>query len=202
MKTIVTIGKIFAATALAIGVAAGAYVAADAAVKPAMPLQAQASMPRVAGVAPVSAPVASTPPSAPHAPQPPSVPAAAPPAPDLGAMLAAANPDAGKAYAKTCAACHSFDKGAAAKVGPNLYGIIGAKHAHAPDFKYSDAMKALNGKTWTFEALSEYLRNPKAAVPGNRMAYAGIKSDKDRMNVIAWLRTLSDKPEPLPAAKK
>lgn len=117
-------------------------------------------------------------------------------------MLAAANADAGKTYAKTCAACHSFDKGAAAKVGPNLYGIIGAKHAHAPDFKYSDAMKAANGKIWTFEALNEYLRSPKAAIPGNRMAFAGIKNDKDRANVIAWLRTLSDKPEPLPAPKK
>lgn len=182
MKTIVTIGKICAAAAIAVGIAAGAHGVANVAVRPVIP-PSQAPMAR-----PASAPSAPISPAA--------------PAPDLGTMLAAANPDAGKAYAKTCAACHSFDKGAANKVGPNLYGIIGAKHAHAPDFKYSDAMKAANGKIWTFEALDEFLRSPKTAIPGNRMAFAGIKSDKDRMNVIVWLHTLSDKPEPLPAPKK
>ncbi|MER2520007.1 MAG: cytochrome c family protein [Bdellovibrionales bacterium] len=200
MKTIAAIGKIVAATTVALSVAAGAYVAADAAIKPVMPPQsqtaAQVASPRVAVA------TAPTTPTAPAAPQAPTAPAAAASAPDLATMLASANPDAGKAYAKTCAACHSFDKSGANKVGPNLYGIVGAKHAHMPGFKYSDAMKALADKVWTFEALDEYLRSPKTAIPGNRMAYAGIKSDKDRVNVIAWLRALSDKPEPLPTPKK
>lgn len=192
MKKLHAIGNALAAVAVAVGAASGAHVLADIAIRPAMPQGPAVAVQRAAATTP-SAPTAPSVPQAPAAPPP-----AAAAAPDLSAQLAAANPDAGKAYAKTCAACHSFDKGAAAKVGPNLYGIVGAKHAHAPDFKYSDAMKALNGKTWTFEALDEYLRNPKAAVPGNRMAYAGIKNDKDRANVIAWLRTLADKPEPLP----
>ena len=64
-------------------------------------------------------------------------------------------------------------------------------------FDYSDAMKAMSGK-WTFDELNEFLYNPRAHVPGTKMTFAGIKNDQDRANVIAWLRTLSDNPEPPP----
>jgi cytochrome c len=125
--------------------------------------------------------------------------AAAPVAlPPIAELLAKADPAAGEKFAKVCATCHSFGKGEAAKMGPNLYGVIGLKHAHMAGFAYSDAMKALADKDWTFEALNHFLFNPKAAVPGTKMPFAGIKSDSDRANVIAWLRTVSDKPEPLP----
>lgn len=122
---------------------------------------------------------------------------AAGPAP-IETLLAKADPDAGQKAARVCGTCHNFDKGGPNKIGPNLYGIVMNHHAHAPDFKYSDAMKAKHDDVWTFDALNKYLYDPRAEVPGNRMAFAGIKKDTDRANVIAWLRTLSDKPEPLP----
>ena len=115
----------------------------------------------------------------------------------IGPLLAAADPAAGQKAAKACAACHSFQKGEPAKVGPNLWGIVNNKHAHMEGFAYSDAMKAQQGP-WTYDALNEFLTNPKAAVPGTKMTFAGIKDTKERANVIAWLRTLSDNPAPLP----
>jgi len=124
--------------------------------------------------------------------------AAAPagPAP-IEPLLAAANVEAGKAGTKACAACHTFDKGGASRVGPNLYGVVGGPHAHVDGFAYSDAMKSQGG-VWDYEALNKFLANPKAAVPGTKMAFAGIRNDQDRANLIAYLRTLSDNPPPLP----
>jgi cytochrome c len=119
------------------------------------------------------------------------------PAPILP-LLASAKPDEGAKSAKVCSTCHSFNKGETAKMGPNLYGIIGSKHAHMAGFGYSSAMQALADKPWTFDALNEFLYSPRTAVPGTKMSFIGIKSDADRANVIAWLRTLSDSPVPLP----
>ena len=76
--------------------------------------------------------------------------------------------------------------------------MVGAKHAHVTSFDYSAAMKAKSGETWTFEALNAYLKNPKAAIPGNKMAFAGINRDSERADVINYLRTLADNPLPLP----
>lgn len=118
------------------------------------------------------------------------------PAP-IAPLLAAASVEAGQKTGRVCGTCHSFGKGEAAKIGPNLYGIIGAKHAHMAGFDYSEAMKAMPGD-WTFEELNEFLFNPRAHVPGTKMTFAGIKNDQDRANVIAWLRTLSDSPVALP----
>ncbi len=124
--------------------------------------------------------------------------AAAPkgPAP-IGPLLAKADADAGQKTARVCGTCHSFGKGEPAKIGPNLYGIIGSKHAHMAGFDYSDAMKAMPGN-WDFAELNEFLYSPRAHVPGTKMTFAGIKDDQQRANVIAWLRTLSDSPVPLP----
>lgn len=113
-------------------------------------------------------------------------------------LLASADPAAGQKVSRACAACHSFDQGGANKVGPNLWSIVGAPHAHAEGFAYSEAMAALSDKPWDFEALNEFLANPKAAIPGTKMNYAGMKSVQDRANLIAWLNTLSDNPVPLP----
>jgi len=118
--------------------------------------------------------------------------------PPIAPLLAKADPEAGEKFAKVCSTCHSFGKGEPAKMGPNLYGIIGSKHAHMAGFHYSDAMQALADKDWTFEDLNKFLAGPRAAVPGTKMTYAGIKSDSDRANVIAWLRSLADSPQPLP----
>ena len=123
--------------------------------------------------------------------------AAAPkgPAP-LEPLLASANIEAGQKTARVCGTCHSFGKGEPAKIGPNLYGIVGAKHAHMEGFDYSEAMKMMAG-AWTPDELNEFLFNPRAHVPGTKMTFAGIKNDQDRANVIAWLNTQADKPLPL-----
>lgn len=119
----------------------------------------------------------------------------------IEALLAAADPAAGQKTSRVCAACHSFDKGGASKVGPNLYGIVNNAHAHMEGFSYSDAMKALHDKKWTYDELNQFLYNPKAHIAGTKMAFAGIKDTKERANLVAWLRTLADTPEALPAGK-
>lgn len=128
-----------------------------------------------------------------------AMPAMAAPAgpPKIEPFLAKADIDAGQKTARVCGTCHSFGKGEPAKIGPNLYGIIGTKHAHMDGFNYSDAMKAMAGN-WDADELNEFLFNPRAHIPGTKMTYAGIKNDQDRANVIAWLNTLSDSPKPLP----
>jgi cytochrome c2 len=130
-------------------------------------------------------------------------PAAAPA--DAGASafapkVAAADADKGKNLAKRCAACHTFEKDGANKIGPHLWGIVNRPIASVPDFEYSDAMKAFgaDGKTWTYDELSAYLENPKEHIPGNKMAFPGLRKEDDRADVIAYLRTLADTPAPLP----
>ncbi|MBP2300053.1 c-type cytochrome [Azospirillum picis] len=118
------------------------------------------------------------------------------PAP-IAPLLAAADPAAGQKVAKACAACHSFDKGGAAKVGPNLYGIIGGPKGHMQGFAYSDALVKTGG-TWTYDELNKFLYNPKDYAPGTKMTFAGLKKDDERAAVIAYLRSLADSPQPLP----
>jgi cytochrome c len=120
---------------------------------------------------------------------------------DIGQIMAQANPDAGKVIFAKCAVCHTGGKGEPNKVGPNLWGIVGAKTGrHIADFKYSNAMqkRAADGGNWDYEQLYRYLYAPGLYVVGTKMAFAGIKDDKDRANLIAFLRTLADQPLPLP----
>ena len=122
---------------------------------------------------------------------------------DIAARIAAADSAKGQAFAKRCAACHTFEKDASNKVGPNLWNVVDRPVASVPDFKYSDAMLAFSeggAKHWTYAELDAYLTNPKAHVPKNKMVFPGIKKDEDRANVIAYLRSLSDSPAPLPGS--
>jgi cytochrome c len=129
---------------------------------------------------------------------------AAKPAPlaPVSPLLASADPAAGEAYTRrVCTVCHTFTQGGHPLVGPNLYGVVTAPHDHEVGFNYSPALEKLKGQPWTYEALNEWLFKPSQVAPGTRMTFAGIPSAKDRANVIAYLRTLSPTPVPLPSAE-
>lgn len=118
--------------------------------------------------------------------------------PPIAALLAKADVAAGEKYAKNvCSACHTFNDGGKAGIGPNLYNVVGGPHAHMAGFNYSDSLKSKTGP-WTFDALNEWLHKPSAYAPGTRMTFAGINNNQERANVIAYLRTLSPNPVPLP----
>ena len=117
----------------------------------------------------------------------------------LAALLADADVGKGEKVVKKCVACHSFDNGGANKVGPNLWDIVNKPAAGVDGFKYSAALTEYGGdNTWSFENLDAFLASPKKTVPKTAMAFAGLKKATDRANVLAYLRSLSDSPAPLP----
>lgn len=117
---------------------------------------------------------------------------------DIAALLATADVAQGKTVAKKCAACHNFEKGGPNKIGPNLWDIVGAKHAHKEEFSYSDAIKGMHDKEWSYAELDAFLTAPKQYAPGTKMTFVGIKKPEDRAALIAYLRSLSENPKPLP----
>ena len=128
-----------------------------------------------------------------------AAPAAPAPLAPIGPLLAAADPAAGEAtFKKLCTSCHTANDGGKSGVGPNLYGVVGGPHAHMEGFNYTAALKAKTGP-WTFDELNEWLHKPSSYVQGTRMSFAGISNDKNRADVIDYLRTLSKDPVPLPA---
>jgi cytochrome c len=117
----------------------------------------------------------------------------------LGTLLAKADPAKGQAIAKACQACHDFTKGGPNKVGPNLWDVVDRPIASHPGFAYSDSLKQHSGDKWTFENLNTFVHDPKSFAPNTKMTFSGIKPDTQRADVLAFLRTLSDNPKPLPA---
>ena len=114
-------------------------------------------------------------------------------------LLASADIKRGENAAKKCIACHTFQKGGANLVGPNLWGIVNRPRASIAGYNYTTAMKSHSGK-WTIDELNIYLKNPRAMVPGTAMNFPGIPKGSERADVIAYLNSLADSPAPLPKA--
>ncbi len=114
------------------------------------------------------------------------------------ALIATADPAAGEKASAKCKACHDFAKGGKNKIGPHLWGIVGGNHAAVADFPYSDVLKGMAGKPWSYEDLDKFLENPKAYAPGTKMSFPGLKKPEERAAMIRWLRDQSDSPAPLP----
>jgi cytochrome c len=119
----------------------------------------------------------------------------------IAVLLANSSAERGEAAVKVCQTCHTFDKGGANKVGPNLWGVVGRSKASEAGFNYSAAMKAKGGN-WGFEELNKFLTKPSAEVPGTSMSFAGISRGGQRADMINYLRTRADNPTPLPQAAK
>ena len=116
---------------------------------------------------------------------------------DISALMAMGDAVSGEKVFKKCAACHSIVKGGKNKIGPALYNVVGRKVGDISDYKYSKALAAY-GKEWTFEELNGFLIKPTKWVKGTKMAYAGLRKEKDRASVIKYLNENSDNPLPLP----
>ena len=110
--------------------------------------------------------------------------------PDVATLLAAADPAAGESGARACQACHTFDQGGAHRVGPNLWDVVGRPIAGAEGYAYSDALQAMSGDTWTYEALDGFIHDPRGFAPGTKMAYGGMRRDEQRHQLLAYLRSL------------
>ncbi len=123
----------------------------------------------------------------------PAAPAIAP----IADRLAKADVTKGESATKPCQACHIFEKGGGIKIGPPLYGIVERPKDSVAGFAYSDALKAKGG-TWTYEDLDLFLTNPKAFAQGTKMAFAGEADPAKRADLIDYLHSLADNPEPLP----
>jgi len=121
----------------------------------------------------------------------------------LPVLLASADASAGERASRACAACHSFEEGGANKVGPNLWNVVGGPKAHLDNFNYSNVMaeRGAAGELWGFEELDGFLAGPRNYMNGTSMAFAGIRDPEDRANMIAYLRSLSASPVPLPAVE-
>ena len=116
---------------------------------------------------------------------------------DIVALMALGDAVSGEKIFKKCAACHSIVKDGKNKIGPALYNVVGIKIGGVADYKYSKALVAY-GKEWNFEELNGFLIKPAKWIKGTKMAYAGLRKEKDRASIIKYLNQNSDNPKPLP----
>lgn len=119
------------------------------------------------------------------------------PAKPLPVLLASASLEKGASLAKACGACHNFDKGAGAKIGPPLWGVVDRPVGTIPGFSYSEALKGKGGE-WSLEKINAFITSPKGYAPGTKMTYAGEADPQKRADILDYLHTLSDSPKPLP----
>ena len=116
---------------------------------------------------------------------------------DIASLMAMGDVNDGEKIFKKCVACHSILKGGKNKIGPALYNVVGRKVGSVTDYKYSKALSSYE-KEWTFEELNGFLIKPSKWIKGTKMAYAGLRKEKDRASVIKYLNQNSDNPLPLP----
>ena len=116
---------------------------------------------------------------------------------NIAELMAMGDVVSGEKIFKKCAACHSINKGGGNKIGPALYNVVGRKVGSVEGYKYSKALAEYE-KDWTFEELNGFLLKPAKYIKGTKMAYAGLRKEKDRGSIIKFLNQNSDDPLPLP----
>ena len=116
---------------------------------------------------------------------------------NIKALLAMGDMAHGEKVFKKCTACHMIAADGKNKIGPNLWGVIGRKAGSITDYKYSKAMVAY-AKEWTFEEMNSYLIKPQAYIKGTKMAFAGLRKEKDRASVILYMNSKSASPKAIP----
>mgnify|MGYP000979148029 CR=1 FL=1 len=116
---------------------------------------------------------------------------------EIKELLAMGDVEHGKKVFKKCSSCHMIASGGKNMIGPNLWGIIGKESGSASEYSYSKAMAAF-GKKWNFEEINGFLIKPSAYVKGTKMAFAGLKNEKDRASVILFMNSKSNSPLPTP----
>ena len=116
---------------------------------------------------------------------------------DIAALLALGSVEDGQKVFKKCSACHSIKKGGRNNIGPALYNVLGRNIGALEDYKYSKALIAF-GKDWTFEEMNNFLIKPTSYIKGTKMAFAGLKKEKDRASVILYMNSNADSPLDLP----
>ena len=116
---------------------------------------------------------------------------------NISELLALGDKAHGEKVFKKCSACHMIASGGKNMIGPNLWEVIGRAAGSVSDYKYSKAMVAY-GKEWTFEEMNAYLIKPQAYIKGTKMAFAGLRKEKDRASVILYMNSKSSSPKPLP----
>ena len=115
----------------------------------------------------------------------------------INELLALGDIQHGEKVFKKCSACHMIAAGGKNMIGPNLWGVIGKKIGADSEYKYSKAL-ASYGKNWTFSEMNGFLIKPSAHIKGTKMAFAGLRKEKDRASVILYMNSKSDKPLPTP----
>ena len=109
-----------------------------------------------------------------------------------GTAIAEGDADKGEKVFRKCKACHQVGENAKNRVGPALNGVVGRNLGANPDYKYSKGLLAMKDKVWDEALLDAYLEKPKDVIKGTKMAFAGLKKEDERQDVIAYLKQFSN----------